>query len=169
MAKKIVLIIVIVLLAIQIYRPAKTNPPVDPAKTLKAATQLPADVEQIVTRSCGDCHTNNTVWPKYSNVAPVSWLLVDDVNEGRRHVNFSDWTSYPTDKQQRKLGQICEEIQGGDMPLKQYTWLHAGTALNKQQRDTVCAWTKAEQQRITARTGITVPPRPQGGMRAENK
>jgi Haem-binding domain len=169
MRTKIILIIIIVLLGIQLYRPAKTNPPVDPAKTLSANSQMPADVAQIVTRSCGDCHSYNTSWPKYSYVAPVSWLVIDDVNEGRRHVNLSDWSSYAPEKQQRKLEQICEEVQGGDMPLKQYTWFHAGTALNQQQRETVCAWTKAEQQRITARTGVNVPPRQPSGMQAENK
>ena len=169
MVKKIALIVVVVLLAIQLYRPAKTNPPVDPSKTVIATSEMPADIQHIVTHSCGDCHTYNTVWPKYSYVAPVSWMVVDDVNEGRRHVNFSDWAGYPPDKQQRKLDQICEEVRDGGMPLRPYTWMHAGTALNQQQRDAVCQWTKAEQQRITARTGVAVPPRPQGGMHAENK
>ena len=161
------LIAMVIVAAIQLYRPAKTNPPVDPAKTVQANTQMPPDVTLIIDRSCSDCHTYNTVWPKYSYVAPISWIVVDDVNEGRRHVNFSDWAAYSLESQQRKLSQICDEVSGGGMPLRQYTWMHSGTALDRQQRDAVCAWTKAEQQRITARTGVPVPPRQQGGMHAK--
>ena len=166
-AKKAIFIILAILAAIQLYRPAKTNPPADATKTLQANTQMPADVAQTLDRSCSDCHTYRTVWPKYSYVAPVSWMITDDVNEGRRHVNFSDWVSYSIDRQQSKLSDICDEVQGGGMPLRQYTWMHQGTALNQPQRDAVCAWTKAEQQRITARTGVTVPARKRGGMHAE--
>jgi len=162
-----ILIVVGLLGAIQLYRPAKTNPPVDPVKTLAAKTELPPDVQQILDRSCSDCHTYNTIWPKYSYVAPISWLVVDDVNEGRRHVNLSDWTQYSVEQQQRKLSQICNEVKNGGMPLRQYTWMHRGTALDQQQRDAVCAWAKAEQQRITARTGVPVPPPGRGGMHAK--
>ena len=164
---RIVLIVIAIFAAIQLYRPAKTNPRVDPAKTLAANTEMPPDVKQIIDHSCTDCHTGNTVWPKYSYVAPVSWMVVDDVNEGRRHLNFSDWGSYSVERQQRKLSSICDEVKDGGMPLRQYTWMHHGTALNQQQRDAVCAWTRAEQQRITARTGVTVPPPERGGMHAK--
>lgn len=164
---KAVLIIAAVALVIQLYRPAKTNPPVVQQKTLWSNTQMPPEVARSIQRSCGDCHTYNTAWPKYSYVAPVSWLVTDDVNEGRRHVNFSDWSSYPVEQQQKKLTQICKEVSDGGMPLRQYTWMHKGTALDQQQRDAICEWTKAEQQRITARTGVAVPPPPRGGMHAE--
>ncbi|MGZ4790067.1 MAG: heme-binding domain-containing protein [Terriglobales bacterium] len=152
---------------IQLYRPAKTNPPVDEAKTLQATTKMPPDVARTMDRSCADCHTNKTVWPKYSYLAPLSWFVTDDVNEGRRHVNFSEWASYSTEKQQRRLGDICDEVKDGGMPLKQYTWMHSGTALTQPQRDAICAWTQAEQQRIAAKTGVGVPQKQQGGMHAE--
>ena len=168
-AGRIALIIGAILVLIQLYRPAKTNPPVDEAKTLSANTQMPSDVKEMLDRSCADCHTYNTAWPKYSYVAPVSWLVTDDVNEGRRHVNFSEWGSYSAQRQQSKLEDICNEVKDGGMPLRQYTWLHKGSALNQQQREAVCSWTKAEQQRITARTGVGVPPKHPGGMRAEGQ
>lgn len=167
-ARRIAVVVVVAAAGIQLYRPARTNPPVDPSKTLSAVTQMPADVKETLDRSCADCHTYNTRWPKYSYVAPVSWLVTDDVNDGRRHVNFSEWGSYSVQRQQSKLEDICDEVKGGDMPLRQYTWMHKGTALDQQQRDAVCVWTKAEQQRITARTGVGVPPKHQGGMRAKD-
>lgn len=166
-ATRILLIVVIVLLAIQLYRPAKINPPENQAKTLKANTQMPSDVAQTIDRSCNDCHSYRTTWPRYSNVAPVSWIIVDDVNEGRRHVNFSDWGSYSAERQQRKLGDICDEVKDGGMPLRQYTWMHNGSKLTQQQRDAICSWTKTEQQRIAAATGVAVPAQKKGGMHAE--
>ena len=169
MRRRIVLIAVVAVLAIQLYRPAKTNPPENPERNLKAVAQVSPEVDAIFARSCNDCHSYKTVWPWYTQVAPSSWFVISDVNDGRRHMNFSDWTQYPTDRQQRKLSQICEEVESGDMPLKQYTWIHTETGLDADQRKTVCDWTKAEQARITARTGVAVPPKPRGGMRAEEK
>ena len=168
-AKRIILIVAVLLVVIQLYRPAKTNPPVDPAKTLHASSQMPPDVAQALDRSCTDCHTYNTTWPKYSYLAPISWIVIDDVDEGRRHVNFSEWATYSPERQQTKLSDICSEVKDGGMPLRQYTWMHSSTALTQAQRESVCAWTKAEQQRITARTGVAIPPPHRGGMHAENK
>jgi hypothetical protein len=165
-AAKIVGSLLVVLLAIQLYRPAKTNPQEDPTKTFSAHTSMTPEVAHIFNTSCRDCHTYNTVWPKYSYVAPVSWLVTDDVNEGRRHLNLSDWSSYAVTRQQAKLESICDEISDGGMPLRQYTWLHPGTTLNQQQRQTICAWTEAEQQRIAARTGVAPPSEPKKGMHA---
>lgn len=166
---RILLIVAIIIVGIQLYRPARTNPPENAAHTLKAAVQLTPEVDEILTRSCNDCHSHKTVWPWYSKIAPSSWLVTSDVNDGRRHLNLSEWTTYPVEKQQRRLTGICEEVESGDMPLKQYTWMHTGTKLSDAQRRAVCAWTKAEQQRITEKTGVQVPPPRQRGMQAEQK
>jgi NADH:ubiquinone oxidoreductase subunit len=168
-ARRILLIVAVIVIGIQFYRPAKTNPPENSAHTLDAAAQLPPEVDQILDHSCTDCHTYKTAWPWYSNVAPVSWFVISDVNDGRSHLNLSEWSAYTAEKQQRRLGEICDEVESGDMPLKQYTWMHARTTLTDAQRQAVCAWTKAEQQRITRKTGVAVPPPHKGGMQAEQK
>lgn len=127
-------------LAIQMIRPARTNPPVDPARTLEAHVEVPPEVEAILTRSCADCHTNRTRWPWYSNVAPASWLVVNDVNEGRRHMNLSDW-----EQRHRHEGspfdEICKQVRDGEMPLWYYTPLHPETRLSPGDVQTICAWT----------------------------
>lgn len=168
-ARRLLLFLVIILVAIQFYRPSETNPPEDPSHNIRAVAQVSPEVDQTFTRSCNDCHSYKTVWPWYSKVAPVSWFIASDVNDGRRHLNFSEWTKLTTERQQRKLSEICSEVDEGEMPLKQYTWIHKETPLDRQQRDTVCRWTKEEQQRITARTGVAVPPPRKGGMQAEQK
>lgn len=170
MTKRILLILVVAFVAIQLYRPARTNPPEDPSRHLNAVAQVPPDVQHIFDGSCNDCHSYRTVWPWYSKVAPSSWLVASDVNDGRRHLNFSEFANYKTERQQRKLGEICDEVSEGGMPLRQYTWIHTGSKLSQQQREAVCNWVKAEQARITARTGVPVPSKKEGGMSAaDNK
>lgn len=167
--KKIFLIVIGVLVAIQLYRPAGRNPEEDPSRTVKSSMMMPSDVEHIFTKSCNDCHSYRTTWPWYSKIAPVSWFIASDVNDGRRHLNFSDWGRYTPERVQNKLGEICDEVEHGEMPLKQYTWLHKGTSLSENERQAVCFWTKMEQARITKMTGVKVPERPKGGMHAEDK
>ena len=76
---------------IQLIRPARTNPPVDQSHTLEAVVFVPPKIESILQRACDDCHSDLTRWPWYSNVAPVSWFVIDHVDSGRLHVNFSEW------------------------------------------------------------------------------
>jgi hypothetical protein len=101
---KLALIVIVVFLVVaQFFRPSFVNPPIDPTKTLVATAPVPANVESIFERSCYDCHSNKTVYPWYSKVAPVSWLLARDINGGRHQVNFSEWATYSQTKKLRKL------------------------------------------------------------------
>src|SRR5689334_10590484 len=93
-ARRIAVWFVVVLIFAQAIRPARANPPTDDSRTLKASGLATPEVLAIVDRSCKDCHTHNTEWPWYSNVAPASWLLASHVSSGRRHLNFSDWKQY---------------------------------------------------------------------------
>src|SRR5215213_10280083 len=79
---------------LQFIRPARTNPPVDESRTITAQAHLAPEVASILDRSCNDCHSNQTRWPWYSNIAPVSWFVINHVNEGRAEMNFSDWAQY---------------------------------------------------------------------------
>ncbi|HBG75306.1 MAG: hypothetical protein A2X25_12345 [Chloroflexi bacterium GWB2_49_20] len=79
--------------------------------------------------ACFDCHSNQTIWPWYSNVAPISWLVYQDVVEGRRRMNFSDWSSRP-----QSTGEISEKINEGEMPPLQYTIIHKNAILDATQK-----------------------------------
>jgi hypothetical protein len=89
-AKWLFIILVVLFLAIQFVRPARTNPAVDESQTIFARTQMTPPVATILNRSCVDCHSNKTVWPWYTNVVPVSWFIVNHVDEGRRLLNLSE-------------------------------------------------------------------------------
>lgn len=81
--------------------------------------------EQLATQACGDCHSNLTKWPWYTNVAPVSWLVQRDVDEGRGKLNFSEW-----DKPQVDISELVDQIQSGEMPPLQYKLIHGGARLS---------------------------------------
>jgi len=144
-----IILLVVIVVGIQFVRPARTNPAVDESQTIFARTQMTPEVAAILDRSCRDCHSNKTVWPWYTNVAPVSWWLSDHVNEGRRNVNFSEWGKLPPDRQDRKLRQICDEVQDGVMPLSSYTPMHPQAKLSEPDKKTLCDWTEKERERLS--------------------
>lgn len=150
--KKILKIIAIVFalafIIIQFIRPDFTNPPINQAETLEAATQIPENVQKILNRSCKDCHSNETKYPWYSNIQPSAWFLSDHIQEGRKELNLSVWKTYEPRRQRRKLGEICEQVQSKEMPLPSYLWIHWDTKMSESDIKTLCDWTEEEQAKI---------------------
>jgi hypothetical protein len=149
--KWLLIIVGVVFLGAQFKRPPRTNPPVDQTQTLEAHTQMTPQVGAVLSRSCNDCHSNNTTWPWYTNVAPVSWFIADHVEDGRRHLNFSEWGKGDERRKRKKLEEICEEVRDGAMPLSSYTPLHPQAKLTPEDIKTLCDWTEAERARLTPR------------------
>jgi cytochrome c551/c552 len=148
-AKWFTLVLVGLLLVAQFIRPARTNPPVDESQTIFARTQMTPQVAAIFDRSCRDCHSNKTVWPWYTQVAPISWWLANHVNEGRQNLNLSEWAKLNSDRQDRKLRQICDQVQDGVMPLSSYTPMHPQAKLSDQDKKALCDWTDEERERLS--------------------
>lgn len=140
--------IIVILACIQVVRPDRTNPAVDRGKTMQANAQVPPEVQAIFERSCYDCHSNQTKWPWYTNVAPVSWFIADHVKDGREELSFSEWGAYAPKKADHKLEEICEMVEKGEMPLESYLILHSGAKLSEPDKQTLCNWTKAERARM---------------------
>jgi hypothetical protein len=132
------------IVAIQFIRPARTNPPVIQANTLEANVSVPPAVERILTAACNDCHSNQTRWPWYSEVAPISWFVINHVNEGRQHMNFSEWQrpqdQGPARLPQRRRRSACSEVQTGAMPLFSYRLIHRDSRLTPEDVQTFCQW-----------------------------
>jgi Haem-binding domain len=145
-ARSALLALLIIFLAIQLVPVHRTNPPFDAAGSLERSAPVPANVKAILDRSCKDCHSNETRWPGYGYVAPMSWWLVRDVDEGRDHLNFSEWGASDADTQRDSLIEICRQVRRGDMPLKPYTWIHSSATLTAGDVKTLCDWT-AEARR----------------------
>ena len=131
-------LIAVVGLLMQFYRPARTNPSTDPARTLWAHVAVPPETAAVLKRACRDCHSNDTRWPWYSNVAPVSWLVIDDVNHGRSHFNYSDWARYDAKESEHLLKSVCTLARKGEMPLSIYLPMHPDARLSQADVDALC-------------------------------
>lgn len=112
----------------------RANPPVE--------SEVPATPEAraLLVRACFDCHSNQVVWPWYSRVAPVSWLVAKDVREGRDELNFSTWTRYDANKQRKLLKESLKEVDEGEMPLFAYLLAHPDARLAAADRDLLERW-----------------------------
>lgn len=130
---------------VQFIRPARTNPVVDQSLDISAHVPVNSEIAAILDRSCADCHSDRTRWPWYTNVAPVSWFVINHVDEGRRHLNISEWGKYNSRQQGAKLKEMCELSKTGAMPLSSYTPMHANSKLTSEQIQTLCDWTTQQR------------------------
>lgn len=115
----------------------RTNPPVT------ADFDGPAEVEAILRRSCYDCHSNETKWPWYAKAGPGSWLTVYDVNEGREHLNFSEWGTMTPKGKAHAAEEAGEEVAEGEMPLTPYLRLHKDARLSAEDKVALQAWVES--------------------------
>ena len=134
---KLALIIVLtIFILIQFIPIERDNPVSDPSSEI----ELQGEVKMIVQTSCYDCHSNNTTWPWYSYVAPVSWLVTYDVHEAREELNFSMWNTYSQKRMNRKFQEIVEEIEEEEMPLPIYLLTHSEADIDQAQRTVLINW-----------------------------
>lgn len=131
------------LLAVQLIRPEYTNPPVDQAQDIQQVANVPADVMTVLRASCYDCHSNETVYPWYSQIAPVSWMVVDHVQEGREKLNFSTFGQLNAGDRAEALEEAAETLQEGEMPLREYVWMHPSARLTADSKALLLNWLQA--------------------------
>jgi cytochrome c551/c552 len=124
---------------IQLIQPERSNPPADPAASFEAVVSPSPQVAAVLARACNDCHSNRTVWPWYSKVAPLSWLVAHDVNEGRARLNFSEWNRLGAEMSALRMKAICKEAREGEMPPWQYALMHAGAKLSDADAGLLCS------------------------------
>ncbi len=139
------------LVALQFVPVDRSNPPVTPTLALAPPAGEVADIMQA---ACNDCHTNQTVWPWYSKVAPVSLLVADHVVEGREHLNFSTWGEQPAKRRDHKLEEFIEMVEDGSMPMRSYILAHPEARLSDEARQQLIAWARAERARIQSEAGF---------------
>ena len=139
-----------VFLLIQFLPSGRSNPPVDPARTIERTLTVPSEVKTILDRSCHNCHSNDTVWPWYAHVAPVSWLMVGDVNAAREDMNLSEWGDANADAQRDTLLEVCRQVKKAAMPLSSYTLLHREAALSAADVTTLCNWSEQARKDLKA-------------------
>lgn len=130
----IFLLLIIAFIGIQFIEVERANPPVT------AVINAPTEVENIFRSSCYDCHSNETVWPWYSKIAPISWLIVNDVTDGRKKLNFSEWEKLYSDNRNKLKKEILEQINKDEMPPSFYTIMHPNAKLELMQINIIKKW-----------------------------
>lgn len=138
--KKILPIALVALVLLQFYRPEKNDTEYRDVASFEAETKPTAEVKTILENNCYDCHSNKTEYPWYSEVAPISLLLADHIEEGNEHFNISQWDGYDDKKKDHKLDELIEEVEEGEMPEKGYALIHGG--ISKSEKEALMAWAK---------------------------
>lgn len=140
--KSILVLLLIAFIVIQFFGIDKSVPDTSPESDFIAVYSPPSEVESILKSACYDCHSNETIYPWYSNIQPVGWWLQDHIDHARNHVNFSTWSEYSQEDKTDILEELAEEVDEGGMPLESYTWIHEEARLTDQQRETLVNWTE---------------------------
>lgn len=156
-AKRILMILLIILLGIQFIQPGKNNQSMEMANDISKVVTVPDSVHALLKTACYDCHSNFTNYPWYSNLQPLGWWLKDHIDEGKSHLNFQDFAlvkandRYPTValRQDHKLDEVIETVESGEMPLKSYTIIHGEAKLTAAQQKMIVDWAKAARKELT--------------------
>ena len=144
--KKVALLLLIAFLAIQFIRPEKNQAEAIGDAVFLAETNPSIEIKHILNNSCYDCHSNQTNYPWYAQIAPVSFWIAGHIKEGKAELNFSSWADYNADKKDHKFEEVIETIESGEMPLREYTWTHHEAGLDDDQKAEVIEW--AERTRL---------------------
>lgn len=133
-AKKIIFWVVVAFALIQFVPIDKVNQPVNSAVNFVDARKAPEKVRTLLKNACYDCHSNETVYPKYAFIAPISWSVKSHVNEGREHLNFSVWETYNKELKENALNKSIQALQNKTMPMPGYIVYHKEANLSEAER-----------------------------------
>jgi uncharacterized membrane protein len=151
MIKKISIGILILLVAIQ-FVPYEKNLSNDKQYDLAKSYNVPDNVQTILKGACNDCHTNQSTYPWYASIEPVGYWLNHHIEDGKKHLNFSNFTNLPLRVQNHKFEEIVEMVEEKEMPLESYTYfgLHPEANLTDEERKTLVNWAKDQMAMLAA-------------------
>lgn len=131
---KIIFWVLVGFVLIQFIPVDRVNPPVDKNENFSDVQNTPEKMKGLLRNACYDCHSNETVYPKYAYIAPFSWSVKSHVNDGRKHLNFSVWASYNKDLKKNMLEKSVQTIRGKVMPMPAYIIYHDEANLSEAER-----------------------------------
>ncbi len=147
--------ILVLLLLIQLIRPAKNQELVASPADLRYHYPPPGDVQHLLDLACYDCHSNNTRYPWYNNIEPVGWWMAYHVNEGKKHLNFSTFGSYPRARLSRMFKHISDQVRNHGMPIASYLWEHTDARLSPAQTRLIVTWADSLEKELAPATPST--------------
>jgi hypothetical protein len=140
--KKIALGLLAVLVIIQFIPTTKNNGEALGENDIAHLVNVPADVQKILEVSCNDCHSNHTNYPWYSQIQPLGFWLDEHIEDGKTHLNFTEYATYKKKRQLHKLDEIAEMVEEHEMPLSSYTLIHTDAKLSDEQQTLLITWAK---------------------------
>jgi hypothetical protein len=143
-------IIGVAVVGVQFIRPAKNASSVNFEYEIGKQFTVPTDIRTALEEACYNCHSNNTNYPWYAEVQPVGWWLDRHIVQGKREVNFSEFSSYRPRRQYRKLKDIAEQVEKGEMPLPSYVLMHSEASLTPEQKSFLIQWANAMRDSMKA-------------------
>lgn len=138
--KKVLLFLLIVCVAIQFYRPNKNSQKQDTLDDFLIAEKAPKQVRALIKESCYDCHSNQTNYLWFDNIAPVAWYVDNHIKEGKEHLNFSNWSTLDSRDKAGRISEIAVNIVENKMPLPSYIKLHSEAKLDEEQKQVILNW-----------------------------
>jgi hypothetical protein len=150
MKRKILFAAIAIIVLIQFIQPQKNNAVGPQPNAIATKYAVPTEVSKILTVACNDCHSNKTVYPWYSNIQPLGWWLTYHVNDGKKHFNLDEFTTYTLKRQEHKLEELVESQDDHWMPLDSYTWIHKEARLTDAQRKVLVDWANQTRKQIQA-------------------
>jgi hypothetical protein len=151
LAKKILLATGVVLIAIQLFRPALNKSNQVPVSDISKMFTISDSVLSILKNSCYDCHSNNTIFPWYSNIQPMGWLMANHIRKGKKELNFSEFGGYSTRRQLSKLNGIINSIRDNIMPLPSYKLIHKNAILSINEKDQLIKWAQQARDSLSVK------------------
>ncbi|QEC43606.1 heme-binding domain-containing protein [Pseudobacter ginsenosidimutans] len=152
--KKFFWLLLLALVIIQFFRPEKNIAAAASPTDIATKYAIPAEVKPILDKACNDCHSNNTLYPWYSNIQPVAWWLASHIKDGKRHLNFSTFTAYSYKRADHKMEEVIETVEKHEMPLPSYTWTHKDAKLTDAERTTLKNWAQQVRDQIRKDTSF---------------
>ena len=143
MFRKIMYVLLAAFIVIQFIHPAKNTSEGLQPNTIGNNYAIPADVKSILGKDCNDCHSNNTRYPWYAKIQPVDWWLNKHVVDGKKDLNFDEFTNRAPRYQYHKMEEVIEMVKEREMPLKSYTWTHKDARLNSNEREKLTGWAQS--------------------------
>jgi hypothetical protein len=150
MFRKIMLVLLAALVIIQFIHPKKNKAEGAQPNYIGNTFAIPADVKTILTKACNDCHSNNTKYPWYANFQPVHWWLNKHVVNGKKKINYDEYTNKSLRYQYHKMEETVEMVKEGEMPLDSYTWTHKDARLTDEEKNKIIGWANSVMDTMKA-------------------
>ncbi len=152
--KKILLVLLLALIVIQFIHPKKNKAEGPQPNFIGNSFAIPDDVKTILAKACNDCHSNNSTYPWYAKIQPVHWWLDGHIKDGKKHLNFDEYTHKSLRTQFHKMEETVDMVKKGEMPLNSYTWTHKDAKLTDEEKNKIIGWANTVMDTMKAKYPI---------------